>query len=329
MHTDDARFLELLERWLMGEFTRSDERELSALAASDPFRREAWEGFLALPETAHQAQLERLRGRLRPPQAKRLPLPRWAAAAAAVLMLGAALYFLPDWDWQRSKSEQALVQPSSAPEQPTQAAPESASTAKSPELPPPAPVASEPAPAKPAPQRPAPQQPAADDLALAEEQIDQPEKKSAGKEAASAAAQDTSPSPLVGGPAANMNSRAKSQPMPAASAPAAGPAGQEVPAGAMQKTIPTPAAAQPAGGWNAFHEYMARNARLPEAARNNNVSGWVRLEFTVGPDGKPANVRVVRGLGYGCDEIAMRLLSQFQFDPPTLNPVAVDIPFVR
>ena len=95
MARDDARFLELLDRWLTGAFTRADERELQALAAADPFRREAWEGFASLPETEHAALLERLRARLQPQRRKRVPLGIWLAAAATLALLFFVVLFLP------------------------------------------------------------------------------------------------------------------------------------------------------------------------------------------------------------------------------------------
>jgi hypothetical protein len=46
---EDTRFLELLQKWQSGDFTRADEQEMNALAASDAFRREALEGILDFP----------------------------------------------------------------------------------------------------------------------------------------------------------------------------------------------------------------------------------------------------------------------------------------
>ena len=89
------------------------------------------------------------------------------------------------------------------------------------------------------------------------------------------------------------------------------------------------AVAQPVSGWENFHLYMRQNARLPDTARNHNVSGNVRLQFNIGPDGKPANVQVLNGLGFGCDEEAMRLIREFSWSPPGREPVVVEIPFVR
>jgi len=47
----------------------------------------------------------------------------------------------------------------------------------------------------------------------------------------------------------------------------------------------------------------------------------------VGPDGRPRNIRVVRGLGMGLDEKAVEAVRQYKFKPGTLNgkPVKVDL----
>ena len=64
-YNKDKRLLELLEQWQTGQFTRADEQELQTLTDSDEFRREAVEGFWALPEADHATHLASIRERLR------------------------------------------------------------------------------------------------------------------------------------------------------------------------------------------------------------------------------------------------------------------------
>ena len=97
-NNDDAHFLDLLQKWQSGDFTRRDEQELKALTADDDFRREAWEGFVAHPETQHHQTLSTLRSRLRDQDGRsggrRIGMvPIWAAAAAMVVLIGAVLFF--------------------------------------------------------------------------------------------------------------------------------------------------------------------------------------------------------------------------------------------
>jgi protein TonB len=62
-----------------------------------------------------------------------------------------------------------------------------------------------------------------------------------------------------------------------------------------------------------------------DAARKAKLAGEVRLEFTVLPDGKATNIRVVKSLGMGLDEKAIEAVSKWQFKPatgPSGRPVA-------
>ncbi|HBG70154.1 MAG: hypothetical protein A2W93_10480 [Bacteroidetes bacterium GWF2_43_63] len=63
------------------------------------------------------------------------------------------------------------------------------------------------------------------------------------------------------------------------------------------------------GGEYALFEFLARNIKYPIYARENNVQGTVFLSFVVEPDGKITNIRVVQGIGGGCDEEAIRVVS--------------------
>lgn len=57
-----------------------------------------------------------------------------------------------------------------------------------------------------------------------------------------------------------------------------------------------------------FEEYLHQNIRMPAQATENKVSGEVVLEFTVNPDGSLSNFKIIKSLGYGCEEEAIRLL---------------------
>lgn len=63
------------------------------------------------------------------------------------------------------------------------------------------------------------------------------------------------------------------------------------------------------GGLEAFGKFLMTNIRYPKAARDNNVQGRVIVTFVVEKDGSLSNMKVVRGIGSGCDEEAVRVLS--------------------
>jgi TonB family protein len=68
--------------------------------------------------------------------------------------------------------------------------------------------------------------------------------------------------------------------------------------------------AEPEGGKRAFRRYLETNMRYPRIALENNVEGKVTVQFTIEPTGDLTDFRVIRGLGYGCDEEVIRLIRE-------------------
>jgi len=62
------------------------------------------------------------------------------------------------------------------------------------------------------------------------------------------------------------------------------------------------------GGLNALYKYMGKNLRYPEAARKNDVQGKVFVTFVIEKNGLVSNVKIIRGIGHGCDEEAVRVI---------------------
>ncbi|MEZ4829796.1 MAG: TonB family protein [Bacteroidia bacterium] len=62
------------------------------------------------------------------------------------------------------------------------------------------------------------------------------------------------------------------------------------------------------GGNQALNEFFNNQIRYPEIARENEVEGKVYVRFTVLPDGSATGFSVVRGIGFGCDEEALRIV---------------------
>lgn len=55
---------------------------------------------------------------------------------------------------------------------------------------------------------------------------------------------------------------------------------------------------------------MIQNLKYPTAAKEAKVQGMVVISFIVTSEGKVENVEVLRGIGSGCDEEAVRVFSQ-------------------
>jgi TonB family protein len=62
------------------------------------------------------------------------------------------------------------------------------------------------------------------------------------------------------------------------------------------------------GGDVELHNYLVKNVRYPAKARKNKTQGRVIVTFVVEPDGSITNTRVVRGIGDGADEEALRVI---------------------
>lgn len=66
--------------------------------------------------------------------------------------------------------------------------------------------------------------------------------------------------------------------------------------------------AQPVKGMPSFYKWMGKNLKFPKTARKARVTGTVYVEFVVRPDGAIDSVRCIKGIGYGCDEEAVRVI---------------------
>ena len=62
------------------------------------------------------------------------------------------------------------------------------------------------------------------------------------------------------------------------------------------------------GGEAKLMEFVAKNVKYPQIARETGIQGRVFVNFVVEPDGSVSNVSVLRGIGGGCDEEAMRVV---------------------
>ena len=62
------------------------------------------------------------------------------------------------------------------------------------------------------------------------------------------------------------------------------------------------------GGEQKLMEYVVKNVKYPQIAKETGIKGRVFVSFVVEPDGSVSNVKVLRGIGGGCDEEAMRVV---------------------
>ncbi len=65
-----------------------------------------------------------------------------------------------------------------------------------------------------------------------------------------------------------------------------------------------------AGGVAGLMSYIGNNVRYPEMAKSIGKEGTVYVSFVVNEVGVVENIKIVRGIGYGCDEEVVRVISK-------------------
>lgn len=78
--------------------------------------------------------------------------------------------------------------------------------------------------------------------------------------------------------------------------------------------VETPAS--PVGGFEAFYKDVSNRMNYPAQARRMGIEGRVFVEFVVNRDGSLTDIKVVKGIGAGCDEVAIHVIET----APKWNP---------
>ncbi len=76
--------------------------------------------------------------------------------------------------------------------------------------------------------------------------------------------------------------------------------------------------------------FLQSNLRYPEMAKELNIQGKVYVDFVVDEEGRIINAKVKRGIGYGCDEEALRVIKLIpKGTPGYMGGKAVKVSFVQ
>jgi TonB family protein len=67
------------------------------------------------------------------------------------------------------------------------------------------------------------------------------------------------------------------------------------------------------GGTEEFKKFIAQHLRYPKEALEAGIEGRVLVGYEIDDNGFVKNPRVLRGLGHGCDEEAVRVVSLLRF----------------
>lgn len=75
----------------------------------------------------------------------------------------------------------------------------------------------------------------------------------------------------------------------------------------------------PAGGMEGWMKYLGESLQYPAGARDKEIEGTVIIAFIINLDGTISDVEVIRGIGGGCDEEAMRVIENAPNWTPAQN----------
>lgn len=64
----------------------------------------------------------------------------------------------------------------------------------------------------------------------------------------------------------------------------------------------------PGGGEKALLQYLSNNIKYPAIARENGITGTVYVTFEIDQNGRVKDAKILRGIGGGCDEEALRVV---------------------
>ncbi|MBL7765162.1 MAG: TonB family protein [Chitinophagaceae bacterium] len=82
------------------------------------------------------------------------------------------------------------------------------------------------------------------------------------------------------------------------------------------------------GGEDELLAYLGSHIKYPSSAVTHETQGKVVLEFVINTEGEIAELKVKRGIGYGCDEEALRVVAGMpKWKPGRNNGIAVPVLF--
>ncbi len=86
---------------------------------------------------------------------------------------------------------------------------------------------------------------------------------------------------------------------------------------------------EPVGGWQVFYNTLSKNLKYPREAQRKEASGKVFVEFIVNNKGELSHFKIIKGIGYGCDEEARRVIALTKWKPGKQRGRAVNVRMVQ
>ena len=82
---------------------------------------------------------------------------------------------------------------------------------------------------------------------------------------------------------------------------------------------------QPVGGIQNFYKELSEKIKYPHPAKRMNIEGKVLVEFVVNKKGEPCQFKIIKGIGAGCDEEAMRVIALSKWEPGKQRGIPVRV----
>ncbi|WP_139922466.1 energy transducer TonB [Hymenobacter sp. DG01] len=85
------------------------------------------------------------------------------------------------------------------------------------------------------------------------------------------------------------------------------------------------------GGQEAMYAFIEKELKYPVMARRNRIQGQCIVSFTLNTDGTMSGIKLVKNIGGGCGEEALRVVRLLKFNKPdyailTSLPVTFKLP---
>jgi protein TonB len=85
---------------------------------------------------------------------------------------------------------------------------------------------------------------------------------------------------------------------------------------------------EPIDGFQKFYKQIGRDLRYPRKAAASEIEGKVFIEFVIDREGNVSHIKVIKGIGYGCDEEAMKVLAKTKWKAGKQHGVPVKVRMV-
>jgi protein TonB len=115
------------------------------------------------------------------------------------------------------------------------------------------------------------------------------------------------------------------KPAPNTTSPAQVPAQTEQGTGLNHVGASIPVAAYYEGGQDAMYAFIAKELKYPLMAKRNRMQGRCIVSFTLNPDGTMQGIKLVKQVGGGTGEEALRVVRLLKFKKPEY-PILTSLP---